>query len=34
MAEMVDDFKKKNKPAQGAMLPATPEQVVKDKNIV
>ena len=34
MAEMVDDFKKKNQPAKDAMLPASPAQVVKDKNIV
>jgi peptidoglycan/xylan/chitin deacetylase (PgdA/CDA1 family) len=34
MAEMVDEFKKKNKPVEGAMLPKKPEEVVKEKNIV
>ncbi|KAK5106684.1 hypothetical protein LTS08_000805 [Lithohypha guttulata] len=29
MAEMVDEFKKREKPADGAMLPATPEDVAK-----
>ncbi len=29
MVEMVDDFKKREKPVEGAMLPAKPEDVAK-----
>lgn len=29
MVEMVDDFKKREKPVEGAMLPATPEDVAQ-----
>lgn len=29
MAEMVDDFKSKNKPPEGAMLPTPVEEVLK-----
>ena len=29
MGEMVDDFKSKNKPVDGAMLPEKPEEVAK-----
>jgi hypothetical protein len=31
MAEMVDDFKSKNKPAKGALMPATPGEILKEK---
>jgi hypothetical protein len=33
MAEMVDDFKKKNQPGEGAMMPLSSEQVLKDKGL-
>ena len=29
MGEMVNEFKKREKPAEGAMMPATPEEVAK-----
>lgn len=29
MAEMVDDFKSKNKPVEGAMLPVSQEEALK-----
>jgi hypothetical protein len=31
MGQTVDDFKSKNKPAKGALMPATPGEILKEK---